>query len=649
MAEIEETRIGYVQGGGIYVSAKGAENSSFYYADLTPYDFYPKPGDTIIDPDGEMWLVKERGDAFVLCEDTGKTLKGEKGESENLDNYYTKEETDSVVALEAEKRRLADAQLGGRIDQFAGTIEGESTARTNGDIALTKLITEQMATEKEARETADTELQAAIDKLGGNLSDEKATREAKDAGLYKYITDAKTSVDGDLTALKESLENSIKETSEELKNSIEETTETIESELADETAARVKADAAEIRNRENADSVLGGRIDQFAGTIENEATTRTNADETLQKSIDELKENTEKSLDELDAEFQKAVTLEKNEREQADSELKETLENDLKAAIENEKSERETAVEAEKSEREEAIAAEKSERETADQNLQVALNTETETRKAKDTELEGAILTLHAESGAKLIVTENSESYEYTFALYNTDGELLGEKYEIDLPLESVVVDGRYDKENKELILTLENGKEVQIPVEDLIDGLATEAQLANVKEALETLIDETESGLKDTISKTKTVLEDEISTIQSDLSKSIEDTKAELESSLKAEETARTEAVSEETGARKEADLNERAERTAADTKLTEQIESVTTDLSENYYDSQTIDEKLVSIEAGETVTLESYLTKKEAAETYATQDSLTEEVSNLKEILSVRMSPEEVDALFE
>lgn len=48
----------------------------------------------------------------------------------------------------------------------------------------------------------------------------------------------------------------------------------------------------------------------------------------------------------------------------------------------------------------------------------------------------------------------------------------------IDLPLESTVVGGRYDAATKDLILILQNGDEINIPLDDIIQGLVNESQI---------------------------------------------------------------------------------------------------------------------------------------------------------------------------
>lgn len=77
--------------------------------------------------------------------------------------------------------------------------------------------------------------------------------------------------------------------------------------------------------------------------------------------------------------------------------------------------------------------------------------------------------------GAGLSLTINSTNYVMTAQLKDQDGNNLGTVQTIDLPLESVVVSGSYDSVNKKIVLTLQNGTTIDIPVGDLVSGLQTE------------------------------------------------------------------------------------------------------------------------------------------------------------------------------
>ena len=81
---------------------------------------------------------------------------------------------------------------------------------------------------------------------------------------------------------------------------------------------------------------------------------------------------------------------------------------------------------------------------------------------------------------ASMILSIDSDTYVITAQLKDQDGVNLGTAQTIDLPLESVVVSGSYDNTNKKIVLTLESGSTIDVPVGDLIAGLQTEITVTN-------------------------------------------------------------------------------------------------------------------------------------------------------------------------
>lgn len=71
-----------------------------------------------------------------------------------------------------------------------------------------------------------------------------------------------------------------------------------------------------------------------------------------------------------------------------------------------------------------------------------------------------------------LSLTIDPSTFVITGQLIDQNGDALGESQIIDLPLESVVVNASYDTVNKMLILTLQNGNTVEVPIDDIISGL---------------------------------------------------------------------------------------------------------------------------------------------------------------------------------
>ncbi len=97
--------------------------------------------------------------------------------------------------------------------------------------------------------------------------------------------------------------------------------------------------------------------------------------------------------------------------------------------------------------------------------------------------------------GASIVMSINTTDYKVTTTLKDQDGNTLGTAQVIDLPLESVVVNGSYDSANKKIILTLQNGNTIDIPVGDLISGLQTEITSTNMLSA--DLVDDTSTTHK--------------------------------------------------------------------------------------------------------------------------------------------------------
>ena len=102
--------------------------------------------------------------------------------------------------------------------------------------------------------------------------------------------------------------------------------------------------------------------------------------------------------------------------------------------------------------------------------------------------------TLKTNTGSLIDLEINDTTYVVTLKLKNQDGTVISTDT-IDLPLESVVVSGRYDNTTKKVILTLENGSEVDFSVADLVAGLQTEITSQN--KLASDLIDDTNNGNK--------------------------------------------------------------------------------------------------------------------------------------------------------
>ena len=87
--------------------------------------------------------------------------------------------------------------------------------------------------------------------------------------------------------------------------------------------------------------------------------------------------------------------------------------------------------------------------------------------------------TLATGTGSTIELSINSSTYVMTLNLKNSAGTTISTDT-IDLPLETMVVGGSYDAQNKKVILTLKNGETVEFSVADLVSGLQSEITSSN-------------------------------------------------------------------------------------------------------------------------------------------------------------------------
>lgn len=84
---------------------------------------------------------------------------------------------------------------------------------------------------------------------------------------------------------------------------------------------------------------------------------------------------------------------------------------------------------------------------------------------------ENGVISIDAAYGASFELSIDPSTYVITAVLKDQDGTALSTQT-IDLPLESLVVSGTYDSTTKTIILTLDNGDTITIPIGDLVSGL---------------------------------------------------------------------------------------------------------------------------------------------------------------------------------
>lgn len=109
---------------------------------------------------------------------------------------------------------------------------------------------------------------------------------------------------------------------------------------------------------------------------------------------------------------------------------------------------------------------------------------------------------LISETGSQLVLILDSTNYKISALLKDKNGNTINTSNEIDLPLESVVVSGEYDSANKKIILELESGTAIDIPVGDLINGL--QSAITSENKLTSDLIDDSSSSNKFVTSQDK-------------------------------------------------------------------------------------------------------------------------------------------------
>ena len=101
---------------------------------------------------------------------------------------------------------------------------------------------------------------------------------------------------------------------------------------------------------------------------------------------------------------------------------------------------------------------------------------------------------LKTNTGSSISLLINPSTYVMTFQLKNSANTVISSDT-VDLPLESVVVNGSYDTETKKIILTLQNGNTIEFSVEDLVEGLQSEITINNKLDS--GLVDDSNSNNK--------------------------------------------------------------------------------------------------------------------------------------------------------
>ena len=88
-----------------------------------------------------------------------------------------------------------------------------------------------------------------------------------------------------------------------------------------------------------------------------------------------------------------------------------------------------------------------------------------------------------SQTTTRLELVLDSSTFELKGILKDSSNNVIYTSNEIDLPLETVVVDGTYDSLTKEIVLELVNGNTIRFSVSALVSGLISDTDLATALE----------------------------------------------------------------------------------------------------------------------------------------------------------------------
>ena len=101
-----------------------------------------------------------------------------------------------------------------------------------------------------------------------------------------------------------------------------------------------------------------------------------------------------------------------------------------------------------------------------------------------------------------LELTINHDNYVMSAVLKNKNGETLSSQ-SIDLPLETMIISASYDNDAKSIVLTLQSGSTITVPIGDLVDGLVSQTDFDGLESEVN-LIDERLTAVETTIADTR-------------------------------------------------------------------------------------------------------------------------------------------------
>lgn len=389
-----------------------------------------------------------------------------------VDDKISSASTTLRSELVVESQRALDAE-----SVLSSKITAEKTRATDAESALQSALD----SEAQKREGEDTSLRTAIEQ-------EALSRDSADSDIRGELAEEKERAEGAESALKSSI-NSLTEKDLEL----EAADTTLQTNIDNEATAR-----------EDADKAIHERLDELSQSsegLEREIARATARENEIEKLVTDEAEARgaadEKTLtdakdyaDTLATEADEKITQSKGDSiESANSytdtqvaNATDTLKQYADSAVETESAligtridEVESELSTAKQDLQDSISAEETRAKGAEEANASAIATETSRATAKEGKIEEALAAAKATIPADLDMSVDTSTYRLTVKLLDAAKKTIGTAKTVDLPIESLVIGGSYDADNKQIILELQNGGNITFSVADLVSGLASD------------------------------------------------------------------------------------------------------------------------------------------------------------------------------
>lgn len=366
--------------------------------------------------------INEKFQAVIedLSEAITDVEKKETEDVETLNNTIdslkqTVEEIETLIQLEQSLRANGDAQLKKSIDAMAQDVQ---TRISEALIEMTENVS--AVDERVARVESKFEILVnMVETATQHFNDQISQIDGKIAEIDQRIADAQEVIDDKIDQAKQTLDEETQRVIQELEGMV--------SEFSDKLNADLEKFKTQISEElDNYEEKIDGRISNINERIDN---TRTDLEKIIDVKISALSE---------------IITHMDTDQEQFEA----RVENDikpLKDAIDKANQD---------------IAQEVLDRKSAINDLKIDL-----------------VNSLNGSKVAQLNISRNLQTSDYTFTITTVDGTVLAQD-SINIPVDSVVQSGTYDPTTKSVILTLNNGNSISIPVGGLVSGLASSEDL---------------------------------------------------------------------------------------------------------------------------------------------------------------------------